>query len=62
MKLVQFSTTEGQVWINPDRVVFVSVISESRAMIRLDHDLSKDLLVNATAEHVAQRLQGFGDV
>jgi hypothetical protein len=58
MKLVQFSTTEGQVWVNPDRVVFLAVISESRSMIRLDHDLSKDLLVNDVAENVAKRLSG----
>ena len=62
MKLVQFSTTEGQVWVNPDRVVLVSVASESRAMIHLDHDLTRNPLVNDTAEHGAQRLQGFGDV
>jgi len=60
MKLVQFSTTEGQVWINPDHVTAVEVASQARSFIRLGAKAS--YLINARAEKVVQRLQEYGDV
>ena len=65
MKLVQFSTTNGLVWVNPDHVVVVEGVVSERSRITTvacGKYGTSEYVVNDTVEHVASRLQGDGDV